>query len=408
MDYKIGPKEWNINGAACKPGDRLIFDPGTRSEIQFTGIRGTKENPVVITATDKVMIKRAGTGGRVVHFFNCDHFIFDGTDKKLIEITGGAHGVTLHDGSNHAQIRNLHLHHIGYSGVDITNYPTCDPKTWRGNYVMEDIVVADCLITDLTDGEGIYIGPSHYQSSFPLNNCPSGVKSALEHEVRNTRVLNNKIYRVGADGIQVGGDIAGAIISGNDVQDYGRKKVYGQNSGIQANPGTLATIENNTILRGTGFGVILQGRMGTTVRRNLIVGSIGGIMAVARENDAGVFTIENNTFQDITGNGVEYYSNAVFRNNVLQMRTGTLYKKFGGSLEDFNNKSIVGDISALKLDGNAVPMADSPIPAGVGWKDYVAPKPVITKETGGVELVTENGIESWYLTMPSGKVKKIT
>jgi len=409
-DFKISPKEWNIDGRLYKPGDRLILE-GNRSEIQFTGLRGTAENPIMVTALQPVVVKAITPGGRVMNFMNCQYIRLTGDPLGAgafnIEITGGGQAIDFRELSSDVEIDHVRIHHVGYSGINIKTDPTCDPKTWRGNFTLKNVSVHDNIIEDLTDGEGIYIGESHYHQTFPLKNCSSGVTSAKEHDVENVSVIRNVIRRVGADGIQVGAAIKGAVISGNTVEDFGKKGVYGQSSGIQANPGTVAVIENNEIIKGTSFGIILQGRMGTVVRNNRVVGTVGGIMTVARENDAGTFTVERNTFQDITGTGVEAYSNTIFQNNVLQMRSGTLFKKYGGTLTDKSNSVLVGDSSALKLDASGVPLADSPITAGVGWKDYVKPAPKITKEVGAVELITTDGIEEWYLTTSSGKRKKI-
>ncbi len=293
-DIIIKPSDWNIDAVkyGIKPGDRVILQGPNRDAIEFHNLIGTKDKPIIITATDKVLVKRAGTGGRVMQFSNCDYFRITGTDNNLLEITGGGHGVTVSNMSNHVEIDHLYIHHVGYSGIDITNYPTCDPKTWRGAYTMEDILVHDNRITDLTDGEAIYIGPSHYHSSFPLSGCPSGVKSALEHDVKNVQVVNNYIDRIGADGIQVGGATGGktvekqeisGIIRGNEVRNTGLKKVASQASGIQANPGSALVIEGNIVDGCTNFGIIVQGRTSTVVRRNRISNTVGGIMTVARE-----------------------------------------------------------------------------------------------------------------------------
>lgn len=420
-DIIIKPSDWNIDAVkyGIKPGDRVILQGPNRDAIEFHNLIGTKEKSIIITATDKVLVKRAGTGGRVVQFFNCDYVRLTGGPGKLIEITGGGHGVTVSSGSNHAEIDNLYIHHVGYSGIDITNYPTCDPKTWRGAYTMEDILVHDNRITDLTDGEAIYIGPSHYHSSFPLSGCPSGVKSALEHDVKNVQVVNNYIDRIGADGIQVGGATGGktvekqeisGIIRGNEVRNTGLKKVASQASGIQANPGSALVIEGNTVDGCTNFGIIVQGRTSTVVRRNRISNTVGGIMTVARETaDKGTFQVYDNTFTDITGNGVESYSNTDFSNNILQVKTGgTLFKKYGGTLTNTSkNVELFGNSEQLKLDANFVPMEGSPAympdqPADIG-AFTAARKPKTLTEAGTIKVETTGTITKIYVVTPSGK-----
>lgn len=415
-DIIIKPADWNIQAAkyGIKPGDRVILQ-GNRAELEFHDLKGTKENPIVVTATEKIIIKRSGTGGRVVHFFNCDYIVFTGTEKKLIEITGGGHGVTFHDGSNHLEVSNLHIHHVGYSGIDITNYPTCDPKTWRGAYTMEDIYVKDNKITDLTDGEAIYIGGSHYHTSFPLSNCPSGAKTALEHDAKNIHVTDNEIRNVGADGIQIGSATGGAYVTGNTVENFGVKKVFAQNAGIIMNPGTIAEVAYNTVNTGTGFGIQLQGPGGSYVHNNLVVntGTVdgGGIMQVNYMPNGKTDRVVNNTFVNISRVGVEFYNPVEFSGNVLNTKAGIPLYKQGGGLgkmsKSLANVELAGDLSSLRLDTAYVPTATSPVPDGVGYADYQKPKPVVVKEAGSVELITTDGIESWYLTTPSGKKKKI-
>ena len=415
-DIIIKPSDWNIDAVkyGIKPGDRVILQGPTRAEIEFHNLIGTKDKPITITATDKVLIKRAGTGGRVFQFSNCDYFHITGTEKKLLEITGGGHGVTISNMSNHMEVSHLYIHHVGYSGIDITNYPTCDPKTWRGAYTMEDVIVHDNIITDLTDGEGIYIGPSHYQSSFPLSNCPSGVKSALEHDVVNVQVYNNTLKNIGADAIQVGGATGRGKITKNTISKAGVKGVYGQASGIQVNPGSDLLVEDNVIDGCTSFGVIVQGRTGTRVRHNRISNTVGGIMTVARETtDKGTFLITDNTFTDITGNGVESYSNTDFSNNILQVKPGsTLFKKYGGNLtETQKNVKITGSLADLKLDANFIPLEGSPAYVADGAADigaFTAPrKPKTVTETGVITVETTGTVTDVYVTTPSGKRIKL-
>lgn len=421
-NFKITPKVYKVDGSSYKPGDNLILIGPERNDIMLVGLKGTQDKPITITADEKLLIKGIYPGQRVVLFSGCSFIRFVGLDGAPIEITGGGQAVDFRELSTNFEAAYLYIHHVGYSGINGKTDPTCDPKTWRGNFTLYNPWIHNCLIEDLTDGEGIYVGESHYHSTFPLSNCPSGAKTALEHDVIGAKIHDNIIRRVGADGIQLGANIKDGYIARNTVEKFGTrlvngKPVFGQSSGIQANPGTVALIEDNIVDGGTSFGLIVQGRTGTIVRRNRVNNTAGGIMTVTREtSDKGTFQVYNNTFTEITGNGVESYSNTDFLNNVLQMKSGQWYKKFGGTLNTKNKAGIetnfefLGNLEQLGLDASGIPTAASRIPAGVGWKDFVKPTPEPpkpTKEAGAVELVTENGIDTWYLTTPSGKRKKI-
>jgi hypothetical protein len=370
-DIALKPSDWNIQQAKynVQPGDRLVMQPGTYGAMEFHDLQGTKENPITITSSGKVLISRSGTGGRVVEFFNCKYIRFTGTENNLIEITGGGHGVTASNLSNHVEFDHLYIHHAGYSGIDITNYPTCDPSTWRGATIMEDIIVHDNKIMYLTDGEAIYIGPSHYGATFPLSGCSSGITSALEPDVSNVQVYNNYIDNVGADGIQVGGvtggkSVAAQVISGtvhhNQVYNTGIKKVINQASGIQANPGSALLIEDNIVDGCTCFGIILQGRTCSIVRRNEVRNTVGALFTVAREaDDKGKFQVYDNKFTSIlpspAGYGVEVYSDTDFQDDVLQMVKGTMFRTYGTAKINTAPRTIIEQaILSIETTGGVV------------------------------------------------------
>lgn len=410
-NFKITPKVYKVDGAAYKPGDNLILMGPVRNDIMLVGLKGTQDKPITVTADEKLLIKGIYPGQRVVLFSGCSFIRFVGLDGAPIEITGGGQAVDFRELSTNFEAAYLHIHHVGYSGINGKTDPTCDPKTWRGNFTLYYPWIHHCLIEDLTDGEGIYVGESHYHQTFPLKNCPTGVTSAKEHDVIGAKIHDNIVRRVGADGIQLGANIEDGYIGRNEVTEFGTKlingkPVFGQSSGIQANPGTVAIIEDNVVNGGSSFGIIAQGRSGTIVRRNRVSNTVGGIMTVAREtNDNGVLQVTKNTFTDITGVGVEYYSPVNFDQNVIQVKTGSqLYKQggSGGKITKPNNFELIGNSEQLGLDASGIPTAASKIPAGVGWKDFVKPeppKPVKLFSQALIEQVTTNGVVEYFLTV---------
>lgn len=413
-EFKITPKEWKIDGKLYKPGDVLVLE-GDRAEIEFHNIQASWDNPVTITAKSKTLIKSLNKGGKLMQFFNCKGVRLTGSidnkDVKNLEISGGDIGeqaIDFTDCSTEIEIDHVHVHDFWGSAINIKTYPTCDKKTWRPNFTMRHIILRDNLVENVRKGEGAYIGCSHYHQSFPLNNC-GAVKSALEHAIIGVLVVNNVFRNIGYDGVQVGGATEDCTIVGNVFEDTGTAKIFGQASGIQINPGTNALVENNIINRCTSYGLSIQGRTGTIARHNRIYNTVGGIFAVARENDAGSFLIENNTFVDIqpnAGNFMDYYSNTTLKDNVIHMKSGAPVMKMYNlaKLTDTNNYKAFGISDLLGLDAFGIPTSASKIPAGVGWKDYVKPeppKPVVTKlfSHALIEKVTTNGVVEYFLTV---------
>jgi hypothetical protein len=407
-DVVLKPTDWNIDATKynIKPGDRIILTGGIRNEIQFTGIKGTKEAPIIVTALEKIVIKGLNKGGRVVIFSGCDYVYVDGGPNQLIEVTGGTQGIDFRDLSNHPKINGVYFHDIGYLGVGMKTDPTCDKRTWRGNFTLYDPVVTNCRFENIMTGEAIYIGESHYATSFPLN-CSDGTKSALEHDVSGVVVQNNTFKNIGRNGIQVGAATGGGIISDNNLHGCGMTKEYGQSSPIEINPGSALIVEKNLIDGAPEFAISLQGRTSTVVRYNDVRNAKGGVFTVAREaTDKGSFLIHNNTFTGITGNFMDYYSNTTIRDNIIQ--GSTIMKRYGGTLTDINNvKSATLD--ALKLDVNLVPTEGSPAYRDTGdagaFQAVRKPKTII--EQGTIQVETTGTVVEVYVITPTGVKVKI-
>lgn len=417
-DIILKPTDWNIQAAkyGVKPGDRLVLQ-GDRKEIEFHDLVGTADKPIIVTALEKITIGAVNQGGRVVQFVNCQFIHLTGDPAGIgavnIFINGGGQGVDFRDLSSDVETDHLDIT-TGYSGINAKTDPTCDPKTWRGNFTMKNVHIHHNRISTKT-GEGIYAGQSHYNAEGAIQGgpCPSGVKTAPEHEMQGVVVEDNVITTSGADGIQVGSCPSGSIIRRNTVLNYGTTNGWGQNSGIIVNPGTVADVYDNKVDTGTGFAIQLQGPGGSRAHNNLILNAgMGGIMAavytcvgVPQQPD---YQIYSNTLVNIKGVGLQYYCPISFKNNVLHLAAGaTAYKNDGGAagkLTESGNK-VLSSLSGL--DANYVPLTATILPVGVGYADYQKPKPVVVKESGTVELITTDGIQEWFLVTPSGQRKKI-
>lgn len=418
-DIILKPTDWNIQAAKynVKPGDRLILE-GDRAEIELHDLVD-----VVLTALSPVAITGKVPGGRAVKWINCRNVRItgdpNGKDDMNITITNTGQGVDFRELTTGVEADHLTIR-SGYLGLAAKTDPTCDPKTWRGNFIVDGVHFHHNDISTET-GEGIYIGESHYHTTVaPIGGpCASGVRSVQEHEVKNVIVEDNIIRTSGQDGIQVGSCPTGAIIRRNKVLKYGTSKVYGQTAGIIVNPGTVAQVYENWIDTGTGFAIQLQGPGGSVVRNNVILnaGSAdqgGGIMQVTYIPNGKADQIYNNTFINTRRVGVEYYNGVEFKNNILNTLIGAAFYKQGGSLGKISktgNIELSGDPGQLKLDSSYTPTALSPAyvsDINVADIGAITAQKLPIKEPARAELVIENGIESWYLISETGKRKKIT
>jgi hypothetical protein len=419
-DIIITPKDWNIQASKynVKPGDRLVMQ-GDRAEIELHDLVGTPDKPIILTALSPITIKGVNPGGRVVNFVNCKNVRITGdptgNGAMNITITNGGQGVDFRELSTGVEADHLTIN-VGYSGLNAKTDPTCDPKTWRGNFTLDGVHFHHNDITTKT-GEGVYIGESHYHSTFPLSGCAAGTTSAQEHEVKNVTVEDNIFRSTGADAIQVGSCPTGAIIRRNNIFKYGAAGAWGQTAGIIANPGTVAYIYENWIEGGIGFAIQLQGPGGSQVHNNVILnaGSAdqgGGIMQVNYMPNGKVDQIYNNTFLNIHRVGVEYYNAVDFGSNILNMITGAqLYKQGGsaGKLTKTGNIELTGDSGQLKLDANYTPLVGSPaygVDSDAGAFQSVKPPKVIV-ETAILSVETTGDVVEVYAVTQGGKRVKI-
>jgi len=425
VDKKTNANAYVINPM---PGQTVCFAAGRRADLQIHNIFGAEGYPIYFRSCGGTVF--SGTNNLQMLYFANSSFIQvigdDGTGYGSLEFTGGGHGVNFAERSTNVRCAYVWFHDMGYCAFEAKTDPTCDPMTWRGNFTLRDVSFDHNTIgprpgdprtmVGTIDGEGLYIGESHYNTvgSIQHGPCASGLTQAKEHEVIGVRVENNTISNTGADGIQVGACTSGCSIQYNYVTNTGTKNAWGQNAGIIVNPGTVAEVAWNTVDTGTGFLIQMQGPGGSRVHHNLILNSTAGGVFAAVYPVAGMlpqpdYQIFNNTLINIRGVGLQYYNPVTFTNNVLQLATGAvLYKNDGGlagKLTESGNKQLIG-ISG-QLDAAYVPLATSTVPAGVGYKDYVKPPPVIIREPAIGEFISTDGIEEWFLTTPSGKRIKI-
>jgi hypothetical protein len=382
-------KKTNTNAyvIAPKPGQTVCFADGVRGPIELHNINAASGSPITFASCSGTTLK--GTAGQhVVQFFNSS-FVRVSSEQGPIDITGGGHGLYFRDLSTDVEANGIYFHDLGYSGFEAKTDPTCDPKTWRGAFTLRNPVVKNCRFVNIATGEAIYIGESHYHTTFPLSGCASGVKSAQEHDVVGATVTGCSFEHIGRDAIQIGAS-TGMVVTNNKIKDFGYTKEYGQGSGVTWNPGSTGEVAYNTIDTGSGFGILAQGRGSGKIHHNVVLNTGtpvdgGGIMLAAYAPiDAAGYEVYNNTMEGVNRVGLEYYSAANVRDNIINVVIGAQLVKKAGTVTiviPASNIQLIGNADGLKLDPNYTPLIGSPAyrdPLDAGAMQSIKPPKVVT------------------------------
>src|SRR5690606_10319752 len=217
------------------------------------------------------------------------------------KIDGGHIGFTIDKLSTNFEVNNMEVTNCGFAGIMAKTDPSCDPATWRANFVMRDLSFHDNYVHHVK-GEGFYIGNSFYNSGKSMS-CGT----VLPHSIRNVKVYNNKVSNTGCEGIQVGCVIEGLKIYQNTVETFGTDPFANfQDNGIQIGEGSGGLCYNNVVKNGPGNGIQVLG-YGDNIIFNNVVANAGsfGIFCDERFTPGDGFTMVNNTIVNSGKDGIQ-------------------------------------------------------------------------------------------------------
>jgi len=292
-----------------KPGDTIgLSANATYGPLTFRNIFGTADNPIIVKNCSGIARINAIGKPDGIKTENSEYFRITGGNVKGnygIVVTGGTMSVNLGKLSTHFEVDHLEIQNSGFAGLMAKTDPTCDPATWRGNFLMKGISIHHNYIHD-TGGEGIYAGNSFYLGA----NTPCGVQ--LPHEIHYIRIFGNILKNTGWEAIQLGCATKGASIHANVIENYGLANQKAQNNGIQIGTGTGGVCYNNHIKQGAGNGMIVLGQ-GDNVIYNNIIDQAGnyGIFCDERYSPGPGFKFINNTILNPKSDGIRIYADLV-------------------------------------------------------------------------------------------------
>jgi hypothetical protein len=281
--------------SALQPGDKLVLAAGTYS-IERTwdiGVSGTAEAPIWIVAEEgaQVILTRPDDKQNVLNLGQnapVHHLCLRG-----IEITGGSHGLRLHQCSE-VWIDQCHIHHTGAVCLSANSANTRRLFLTRNH-----------LHHGGGHGEGMYLGANHgefimSESLIALNHI---------HDCTGSQ----------GDGIEVKQGSWGNLIAENDIHDtqYPCITVYGT-AGKPVN-----IIERNLCRRSADSAMQVQGE--AIVRNNVLIGAKGSGFASTDHQDKSLNlqVIHNtiiNTGDAFKGGSWNAREGMVLANNILYSR----------------------------------------------------------------------------------------
>lgn len=318
-----------FNGVASgvQPGDVICLQAGSRGGVQFTDVRGTAANPVIIKNCGGQALIGGPTINNAILFINSQFVRITGTGDaatqygiKIVSTASGTQGLAAVALSSDFEIDHMEIQNAGYNGMMLKSDPStncANTTAVRPNFTMRNMKVHHNYVHD-TGGEGIYLGVSFYTGTTLY--CGS---TQYNHEVRGVRIYENRFENNGREAIQVGSGVADVEVYNNQVYNYGQGNLSAQNGGIQFGLGTVGRMYNNFIKGGKGPAIAIQGIGNDYIYNNIIVNpGEQGITVNTRPTPlstdivnqgfiGGVYVI-NNTFVNVGSKGVieEFINNA--------------------------------------------------------------------------------------------------
>lgn len=316
--YTVQPSDWMIDGSKIPTVTTLYIPAGTRGALLLKNFKGTTAKPIIIiNKGGKVTFSTSTSASYAFKTQNCHYFKVLGNGVSGIKygfaVNGGNIGMTMDDLSSDFEIAYVEVRNTGFAGIMAKTDPTCDPSTWRGNFIMKNVSLHDNYVHK-TGGEGFYVGNSFYEDGVSLS-CGT----VYPHDVLNVKLYKNLIDSTGSEGIQVGSATAGCEIYSNTVVAPGMSPFSAyQNNGIQIGEGTGGKCYNNLVKNAPGDGIIVLGLGDNVIFNNYILNSKSyGIFADSRYTPGPHFQFINNTIVGSALGGIKLNSETIPMNTVI-------------------------------------------------------------------------------------------
>lgn len=273
----IGIEKLSIDALqlGVEPGDTMILESGKRKSLRISNVKGDSLHYVIITneSGDVIIENDDFHFGFVLS--NCSFFRLTGSVNnenyygiRILKTGKGANGLGIGELSTNYEVDHIEIANTGFSGIFAFSQPTCDLTANRGFFEQRNTIIRNNYIHD-TYGEGMYLGHSFY-TGYTIT-CGEQSQVVYPHEIKGLKVYDNILENIGYDGIQVCSAVENTEVYNNTIYNYGTKMEAMQHSGIQIGAGTKIKCYNNSIIKGSGTGIMMFGLADSYIYNNVIV-----------------------------------------------------------------------------------------------------------------------------------------
>ncbi len=355
--------------------------------VYLRNLQGESGNPALvsncggvsrITDSNKALWVRSSRHVRITGTGHGGHALglrFQGA-SNTVDITAGSSDIEI----DHVEVSNVLVDGVPApgAGIAVRTYPACVNQTLqytRPGFTQYNTVVRDSFVHD-TGSEGLYIGTSHHHlpNGFaPLDCDGDGTPEPTpQANLEGVTVARNVLWRIGADGIQIGAAINQAVAEHNVVLDFGLHSSWPHVQGFEINPGSLLQVQHNWVETRfpqlSGAALSIQGAGGSVYINNMFVGMYKAMLALRNTgpSDAphriwfNTFALDGSDYAaDVWCNNEVSENHLDFANNLfVNSQQPWVHRQFGAS----NCWTEIGQWFAD--DVNALGLAD---PAGGHW-----------------------------------------
>lgn len=259
-DHVIGFDVDYIDGASFSPGDVVCVLAGTRIQIVFENLDGTLENPIQIVNCGGQVVINAPVSDFAIEFRNSENFMVDGSFESGIEygfklMNATEKAMSFKNLTRYFMVTNIEVTAVNGPAFELRDEPRCDLTANEGFYIAEEINFDHCYVHDTK--AGFRLG----HPDFGIGVFDELCEILFPYELKNLNISDCLIHDLtGGDGVELYG-------TSGKVNELKIENIQG--NGIFTGTRSCVEIDANDIRRTYFYGIRAEGYSDHKIRNNV-------------------------------------------------------------------------------------------------------------------------------------------